>query len=77
MGGAPTRASSGRWSGRLRLGDPLQFVAQQRQLAALAIVLPLLVWFFEPKFMRRTDLLVGENIDLSQFMSDPTPATRQ
>ena len=31
------------------------------------IVLPLLVWFFEPKFMRRTDLLVGENIDLTQF----------
>lgn len=31
------------------------------------IVLPLLVWFFEPKFMRRTDLLVGENVDLTQF----------
>jgi len=31
------------------------------------IVLPLLVWFFEPKFMKRTDLMLGENIDLSQF----------
>ena len=31
------------------------------------IVLPLLVWFFEPKFLGRTDLMVGENIDLSQF----------
>ena len=31
------------------------------------IVLPLLVWFFEPKFLKRTDLMVGENIDLTQF----------
>ena len=31
------------------------------------IVLPLLLWFIEPKFMRRTDLMVSENIDLSQF----------
>ena len=32
------------------------------------VVLPLLVWFVNPNFMRRTDLLVGENVDLSQFM---------
>jgi predicted RND superfamily exporter protein len=32
------------------------------------IVLPTLVWFVNPKFLRRTDLLVGENVDLSQFM---------
>ena len=31
------------------------------------IVLPLLLWFFEPKFMKRTDLMVSENIDLTQF----------
>jgi predicted RND superfamily exporter protein len=31
------------------------------------IVLPLLVWFFEPKFMKRTDLIMGENLDLTQF----------
>jgi predicted RND superfamily exporter protein len=31
------------------------------------IVLPLLVWFIEPKFMKRTDLMLGENIDLAQF----------
>ncbi len=31
------------------------------------IVLPLLVWYFEPKFMKRQDLLVGESIDLAQF----------
>ncbi len=31
------------------------------------IVLPLLVWFFEPKFMKRTDLMLGENVDLAQF----------
>jgi len=35
------------------------------------ILLPLVVWFFNPGFLRRTDLAVGENIDLSQFM----PAT--
>ena len=32
------------------------------------VVLPLLVWFIKPKFATRTDLAVGENIDLSQFM---------
>jgi predicted RND superfamily exporter protein len=37
------------------------------------IVLPLVVWFFNPGFLRRTDLAVGENIDLSQFM-DTAPA---
>ena len=31
------------------------------------IVLPLLVWFFEPRFLQRSDLLIGENIDLAQF----------
>ena len=40
------------------------------------ILLPLVVWFVNPGFLRRTDLAVGENIDLSQFMSDPAPATR-
>jgi uncharacterized protein len=32
------------------------------------VVLPLLVWFVKPKFAMRTDLAVGENIDLDQFM---------
>ena len=31
------------------------------------VVLPLMVWFVKPKFLDRDDLLVGENIDLSQF----------
>ena len=31
------------------------------------IALPLLVWFFEPRFMKRSDLLIGENINLAQF----------
>jgi len=31
------------------------------------IVLPLLVWIVKPKFATRTDLMVGEGIDLSQF----------
>lgn len=31
------------------------------------IVLPLLVWYTKPKFMARQDLIVGENVDISQF----------
>ena len=31
------------------------------------IVLPLVVWILKPGFMRRTDLAVGENVDLSLF----------
>lgn len=31
------------------------------------VVLPLIVWFLNPGFLRRTDLAIGENIDLSQF----------
>ncbi|MCB1748895.1 MAG: MMPL family transporter [Gammaproteobacteria bacterium] len=31
------------------------------------VVLPLLVWYFKPGFMARQDLLVGENVDISQF----------
>ncbi|MSR15897.1 MAG: RND transporter [Gammaproteobacteria bacterium] len=31
------------------------------------VVLPLTVWFVKPKFLDRNDLLVGENVDLSQF----------
>jgi uncharacterized protein len=32
------------------------------------VLLPLLVWLVKPKFASRTDLAVGENVDLSQFM---------
>ncbi|SEP71338.1 hypothetical protein SAMN04488038_101264 [Solimonas aquatica] len=31
------------------------------------VVLPLLVWFIKPKFATRTDLIVGESYDLSDF----------
>lgn len=31
------------------------------------VVLPLLVWYTKPKFMARQDLIVGENVDISQF----------
>jgi predicted RND superfamily exporter protein len=34
------------------------------------VVLPLLVWFVKPKFMAREDLAVGENVDLSKFMTE-------
>lgn len=33
------------------------------------VVLPLLVWFIRPKFAMREDLIVGESVDLSQFMN--------
>jgi len=39
------------------------------------VVLPLLVWIVKPSFAGREDLAVGENIDLSQFMTQ-TPAPR-
>ncbi|WP_420465412.1 efflux RND transporter permease subunit [Panacagrimonas sp.] len=32
------------------------------------LVLPLLVWWIKPGFVRRTDLLVGENLDLSKLV---------
>nr|WP_237715016.1 MMPL family transporter [Hydrocarboniphaga effusa] len=31
------------------------------------VVLPLLVWLINPRFLRREDLLVGEGVDLSQY----------
>lgn len=31
------------------------------------MVLPLLVWFIRPAFIRRNDLIVGENVDLSKW----------
>jgi len=37
------------------------------------IVLPLLVWLFKPKFVTRTDLMVGEGIDLAKFMAKEQP----
>ncbi|MSR14091.1 MAG: RND transporter [Gammaproteobacteria bacterium] len=31
------------------------------------VALPLMVWYVKPKFLDRDDLMVGENVDLSQF----------
>ncbi|MEQ8660468.1 MAG: hypothetical protein RLW62_06590, partial [Gammaproteobacteria bacterium] len=31
------------------------------------VVLPLLVWYIKPKFLARQDLIIGENVDISQF----------
>jgi predicted RND superfamily exporter protein len=36
------------------------------------IVLPMLVWFVRPAFLARTDLIIGENVDISQFTSQQT-----
>lgn len=38
------------------------------------VVLPLIIWLVKPKFAGREDLAVGENIDLSQFMTTPASA---
>lgn len=35
------------------------------------VVLPTLVWFIRPKFMERDDLIVGENVDITQFTVEP------
>ena len=32
------------------------------------VVLPTLVWFIRPKFLEREDLIVGENVDIQQFL---------
>lgn len=36
------------------------------------VVLPLLVWLVKPRFVTRTDLMVGESVDLSLFMERDT-----
>lgn len=38
------------------------------------VVLPLLVWYIRPKFLAREDLIVGENVDISQFLGPQTGA---
>lgn len=35
------------------------------------VVLPLLVWFIKPGFLGREDLIVGENVDITQFITAP------
>ena len=35
------------------------------------VVLPLLVWFIQPKFLARDDLIVGESFDITQYASTP------
>ena len=37
------------------------------------VVLPMLVWFIEPKFLGRQDLIVGENVDITQFTMEEGP----
>ena len=34
------------------------------------IMLPLLVWLIKPKFATRTDLMIGEGIDLSKYVAE-------
>ncbi len=34
------------------------------------VVLPMLVWFVKPKFLDNKDLMVGQNVDLSQFAGE-------
>ena len=37
------------------------------------VLLPLLVWLIKPAFVGRKDLLVGEEVDLSAYVSDDDP----
>ncbi|SEP89414.1 hypothetical protein SAMN04488038_102127 [Solimonas aquatica] len=41
------------------------------------VVLPLLVWLVKPKFATRTDLIVGEGVDLSQFTAHDNESPQQ
>lgn len=34
------------------------------------LVLPLLIWFIKPKFVRRNDLIVCEHVDLSRYQQE-------
>lgn len=36
------------------------------------VVLPTLVWFIRPSFLAREDLIVGENVDIAQFLHHQT-----
>ncbi len=38
------------------------------------VLLPLLVWFIRPRFLAREDLIIGESVDISQFLHQPNPA---
>ena len=41
------------------------------------MVLPLLVWLIKPRFVTRTDLMVGESFDMSMFQDDKAAADLQ
>jgi len=47
----------------------LLIVIMAINMALALVVLPLVVWLVKPKFVSRRDLLVGEIVDLSQFVS--------
>ena len=39
------------------------------------VVVPLLVWFFKPKFLDYEDLLVGEGVDISRYSDSKDQST--
>ncbi|MGH8516393.1 MAG: efflux RND transporter permease subunit [Panacagrimonas sp.] len=45
----------------------LLIVIMSINMVMALLVLPLLVWYFKPRFVARKDLLVGEGVDLSLF----------
>jgi uncharacterized protein len=61
------------------MGLLLVFIMLINMVLALA-VLPLIVWLIKPAFVSRTDLLVGEGVDLSLYVAeqdDETPPMAQ
>jgi predicted RND superfamily exporter protein len=52
----------------------LLIVIMAINMVTALIGVPLLVWLVKPKFVARRDLLVGESVDLSQFMSPAAQA---
>lgn len=61
------------------MGLLLVFIMLINMVLAL-MVLPLIVWLIKPAFVSRTDLLVGEGVDLSLYVAeedDETPSLAQ
>lgn len=46
-------------------------------MVSALVMVPLLTWLINPKFVRSEDLFIGEGVDLSVFMDKDTPAAKQ
>lgn len=46
-------------------------------MVSALVMVPLLTWLINPKFVRSEDLFIGEGVDLSVFMDKDAPAAKQ